>query len=328
MIQLRIVSPPSLTAAVRAVLESQAGVANLALLPGSVIRPPGDLILCEVADEVASYVLQSLSHFGLEEHGGITMNRIDYALSRSAREAEAEAPGSAANAVVWEAVEMLTSESGSLTASFVAFIVIASLIAAAGLLSDSLILIIGAMVVSPEFGPLAGVSIALNQARWPLALRSALALCIGFGAAVLVALIAGLILKPTDVAPDVLHGQGSQATVFISTPGTWSVLVAICAAVAGILSFVTSKSGALVGVLISVTTLPAATNMGLAVAYADGGEFWGSAANLGLNLASIVAAGAITLRVLLWASQRNFARFRRAASLLGSPRGGSPPSSG
>jgi hypothetical protein len=118
MIQLRIVSPPGLSAAVRRVLESQAGVTNVAYVAGAVIRPQGDLILCDVAPEATSHVLKELQHFDLEEYGSISMTRIDYMLSRAARQAEDEAPGSSANAVVWEAVEMLTSESTQVSASF------------------------------------------------------------------------------------------------------------------------------------------------------------------------------------------------------------------
>lgn len=319
MFQLRIVSPPSLTPAVRRALESQAGVTNLTLVEGAVIRPMGDLILCEVAAEATSFVIEELRHFGLEEHGSITINRLDYVLSRAAREAEEAAPGSSANAVVWEAVEMLTSESATLSASFVAFMVLASLIAAAGLLTDSLILIIGAMVVGPEFGPMAGVCVALVQRRWALARNSVVALLVGFAFAIAAACLAGAVLKPTDVGPDVLHGDGSQATVFISEPGTWSILVALCAAVAGILSLTSAKSGALIGVLISVTTIPAAANMGLALAYTDSDEFWGSAAQLGLNAVSIVVAGTLTLAILRRASRKNRTRFLRASAAIVQP---------
>lgn len=313
MIQLRIVAPSGLSPAVRHILESQAGVTNVTFVAGAVTRPEGDLILCDVAPEATSYVLAELRYLDLEEHGSVTINRLDYVMSRAAREAEAEAPGSPANAVVWEAVEMLTSESATLSASFLAFMVLASLIAVAGLLTDSIILIIGAMVVGPEFGPMAGVCVALVQGRWALARRSLVALGVGFLVAIAAAVVAGLVLKPTEAAPDVLHASGSEATVFISRPGMWSILVALCAAVAGVLALTSTKSGALVGVLISVTTIPAAANIGLALAYQDGGELRGSVTQLSLNVLSIILAGALTLHLLRFTSQRNLRRFRRAS---------------
>ena len=47
--------------------------------------------------------------------------------------------------------------------------ILATLIAAVGIVTDSIILIIGAMIVGPEFGPLAGLCVALVQRRRALA---------------------------------------------------------------------------------------------------------------------------------------------------------------
>ena len=69
------------------------------------------------------------------------------------------------------------------------------------------------------------------------------------------------------------------------------------AGVAGILSLTNAKSGALIGVLISVTTIPAASNIGVAAAYGDWDEAGGAAAQLAINLTSIVLAGVLTLFV-------------------------------
>jgi uncharacterized membrane protein len=75
------------------------------------------------------------------------------------------------------------------------------------------------------------------------------------------------------------------------------------------LSLSTAKSGTLIGVLISVTTIPAAANVGVAAAYGDWNEVGGAAAQLALNLVCIVVAGVVTL-----ALQRYLYRRRRAAS--------------
>ena len=75
------------------------------------------------------------------------------------------------------------------------------------------------------------------------------------------------------------------------------MLVALLAGVAGMLSLTTAKSGALIGVLISVTTIPAAANVGVAAAYADWSELTGALLQLLLNLACIVLAGVGTLTI-------------------------------
>lgn len=67
--------------------------------------------------------------------------------------------------------------------------------------------------------------------------------------------------------------------------------------IAGILALTSAKSGALVGVLISVTTVPAAANAAVALAYWVPSEAIGSGVQLMINLASITVAGVLTLLV-------------------------------
>jgi uncharacterized hydrophobic protein (TIGR00271 family) len=153
------------------------------------------------------------------------------------------------------------------------------------------------MVVGPEFGPLAGLCVALVQRRIDLAARSALALVVGLPVAILITVLVVAILLEAGVAPDMLAAQARPDTFFIAHPNIFSVIVALVAGCAGMLSLTTSKSGALIGVLISVTTIPAAANIGVAAAYADWEELQGAAAQLGLNLTCIVFAGLVTLTV-------------------------------
>ena len=71
--------------------------------------------------------------------------------------------------------------------------------------------------------------------------------------------------------------------------------MAIAAGIIGMLSLTTAKSSVLVGVLISVTTIPAAANIGVAAAYPDWATAWGAGRQLLLNLTSIFVAGLLTL---------------------------------
>jgi uncharacterized hydrophobic protein (TIGR00271 family) len=186
--------------------------------------------------------------------------------------------------------------------------VLAMLIAAIGILTDSQVLIIGAMVVGPEFGPLAGLCVALVQRRHALALRSAKALAVGFPLGIAVAYLAVLVLRATGAAPGEVAVHARPATYFISHPNTFSVLVALLAGVAGMLSLTTAKSGALLGVLISVTTIPAAANVAVAAAYSDWHELRGALAQLAINLACLVTAGVTTLAVQRLAFRRRLVR--------------------
>jgi uncharacterized hydrophobic protein (TIGR00271 family) len=306
MIHLRIIAPTYECENVLDLLKATPSVTNLIFLPGAAHKPEGHVILCDVAREDASVVIGDLKELNIPREGSIAIEEIDSQLSTVAEEAEKAVSGAPSDAVVWEEVESRTSENTELSANFVAFMVLAMLIAASGIFLDSTILIIGAMVVGPEFGPLAGLCVAVTQRRRDVAKRSLLALAVGFPAGIFAAFVFSLIVKWTDLAPESFSIDGGSFTQFISQPDAFSFIVAFFAGMAGVLSLTSTKSGALIGVLISVTTIPAAANVGLAAAYGDGGEMTGALTQLGLNLSAICLAGIATLYVqrLLYVRRR------------------------
>jgi uncharacterized hydrophobic protein (TIGR00271 family) len=295
MIHLRIVVPQELAHKVLEVLKRSAAVLNIVHLHGAAQKPEGDLILCDVAREEASVIIGDLKELDIPRVGSIAIENVDIALSEAAERAEKSSPGLPSDAVVWEEVEQRTSENTELSISFVAFMVLAMQIGAVGILLDQPILIVGAMVVGPEFGPLAGLSVALVERRRDLARRSLAALGVGFPAGIVLACLATLAFKWIGASPDNFVPSEQDLTGFISKPDFFSFFVAFVAGTVGILSLTNAKSGALIGVLISVTTIPAASNIGVAAAYDDWGDAGGAAAQLAINLTSIVLAGLLTL---------------------------------
>jgi uncharacterized hydrophobic protein (TIGR00271 family) len=184
---------------------------------------------------------------------------------------------------------------------------VATMIGGIGILLDSPILVVGAMVVGPEYGPLSALCVAAGRRRWA-GVRTAAAT---LGAAVLVGVAAtyGLtvLLRFTTIGPDDYDLSERQLTAFISRPDGLAVVVAVLAGIAGMLALTEARSGTLVGVLVSVTTIPAIANIGLAAAYAEASEVWGASLQLAVNLAGLVIAGVATLAIQsrLTARRRN-----------------------
>jgi uncharacterized hydrophobic protein (TIGR00271 family) len=311
VIHARIVSPADRTDRVLDVLRGSRSVCNVVRIPGAVQEPRGDLVLADLAREDASVILDQLKALGVHEDGSIALDDVNALLSRGADRAEANARGAPSDAVVWEQVDTVTEEATELSGAFMAFMVIAALIAAVGIYLDSAILIVGAMVVGPEFGPVAGLCVAITTRRRDVAVRSAIPLLVGFPVAIAVVLVATLVFKATGLTPDSFHAKQHGLARIISSPDFFAFFVAVCAGVAGVLSLSTAKSGALIGVLISVTTIPAAASIGVSAAYGDGPGLGGSAAQLGINLAAILVAGTATLSVQRALYER---RRRRIAS--------------
>ena len=326
MIHLRIVAPEEDAEKALELLWASPSAVNVVHIRGAAEKPPGDVILCDVAREEASVIIGDLKELGIPKRGSIAVEELDAAISDAYEAAEEAAPGLPSDAVVWEQVESRTSENTELSVSFVLFMVAAMQIGAVGIVLDQPILIVGAMVVGPEFGPLAGISVALVDRQGELARRSLLALAVGFPVGTIAVLITTSVFVGIDVFPEGFSQESHPLTDFISQPGVLSFFVAFIAGVAGMLSLTAAKSGALVGVLISVTTIPAASNVGVAAAYGDWGEAGGAAAQLGINLVSIVVAGLVTLFI-----QRRYYVTRRRRHLMdpartaaGLPISGSP----
>ncbi len=295
MVHMRILVPSYQSEHVLELLEHTPSVCNLVFLERAARKPEGDVILCDVAREDASVLVSDLRELDVDTEGSIAIEHIDSAISSVAAAAERAAEGHPGDAVVWEEVEARTSENTELNGVFLAFMALACMIASVGIFLDSPILIVGAMIVGPEFGPIAGLCVAIVQRRREVARRSLRALAVGFPVGILAAFLFALAIDGTDLTPSGFVADAHPLTDFISKPDAFSFIVAFLAGVAGVLSLTSAKSGALIGVLVSVTTIPAAANIGVAAAYGEWAEWRGAMLQLAVNLTAIVLAGVLTL---------------------------------
>jgi uncharacterized hydrophobic protein (TIGR00271 family) len=151
------------------------------------------------------------------------------------------------------------------------------------------------MVVGPEFGPLAALALALVEGRWQLARQAALALLIGFPVAMGTVALAAAISIPLGLYTPETARTVDSAVEFIYHPSPYSFIVAVIAGAVGMLSLIGNKSAVLVGVFISVTTVPAAGYVAIALVLGETAKTSGSALQLLLNLAGIVASGIAVL---------------------------------
>ncbi|MFF9047543.1 DUF389 domain-containing protein [Streptomyces parvulus] len=311
MLHLRLITPADRTDEVVGLIDRTVGTTHLVVLPGAAREPEGDVVMCDVAREAGDELIGRLRALGIDSCGAITAENIDLSLSERADKAEKDAPGEPADAVLWEQLEEATHEESTLSITYVAFITLATMIAACGVVLDNAILIVGAMAVGPEFGPLAGICTAIVQRAPRLALRSALALVVGFAVAMAVTVGFSLFMDAVDLFSEAQLEADRPNTGFVYAPDWFSFVVAVLAGAAGTLSLTSAKSGALVGVAISVTTVPAAANAAVALFYDDTHQAWRSTEQLLLNLVAIILAGTLTLlaQKALWATQR-----RRAVS--------------
>jgi uncharacterized hydrophobic protein (TIGR00271 family) len=307
VLHLRVLCPAETTGAVRSLLLDEPGATHVTVLPGVAVQPAGDVLEATLTRECGDGVLAALLDLGLDRTGGITLEQIDTVLSEAADAAEEAVPGDPADAVIWEELVARTGEDSRLTVSFVAFLTIACLLAAIGAITNSPVTVVGAMVLGPEFGPLAALAVAVVRRRSDLARSAALALGVGFVIAVAVTAAASALFVATGLLPADARLVDTSQVDFIYEVGPFSLIVALLAGAAGILSLTSAKSGALVGVFISVTTVPAAAFAAVAAVEGAWERAGSSLLQLLVNLVGIVVAAV----AVLWLNPSTRAQRRR-----------------
>ncbi|MDI6911897.1 DUF389 domain-containing protein [Nocardioides sp.] len=319
---LRLTVPRELSEPVRTLLLEHACTTNVTVAEGACLRPEGDLVECDVAREQAGQLLDELDRLGLDESGGIVIMTPTGTPFAAARRLEAAAPGHPDDAVIWESVEA-QAESGAVpTVSYLVFLVIAVSLAAVAVITDSAVLVVGAMVVGPEFSAIAAACAGLVLGRWGLVGRSLRLLVLTFAFAIAVVTVLALLATWTGAitAADVTRPRPN--TGFIWHPDLWSFVVALLAGAAGALALAVEKTATMVGVFISVTTVPAAGNLALGLAVGEPSEILGSLAQLGANIGSMIVSGTLLLAVVRVAWPWITARSERLLGAQGPATGG------
>jgi uncharacterized hydrophobic protein (TIGR00271 family) len=295
MVHLRIITPPDLTPTVLRELADDPGVTHITAERGAATEPPGDLVSCEVVRAAVNPLLRRLRSAGVTERGGITMTEPEAVISAAADRAQAQILTPEIDTIVWEEVAARTSDDSVFSASFGVLMVLAGTIAAIAVLTNNPVLVVGAMIVSPDYGPMAALSVALVSRAWGPAWRSLRALVLGFPLAAVAALGLTLAARGLGRIPAAYLAGQRPLTGLLIGANLGAFVVAFVAGAAGIIALGRAKSGAVVGVLVSITTIPAAANIGVAVATGDLSEGGRSLAILLVNLAGLLAGGVLTL---------------------------------
>ncbi len=310
MLHVRVVTAPDRTGPLVDTLTALPGVQNLVVVAGAGLRPRGDGVSFDVHQAAANPVFRALRDLHLDGDGVITVEQVDASLPRAA--ATVSSPTKEA-APVWEMVAAAVRGGAVYSPSFFILLAIAALIGAVGILTNSQILIVGSMVVGPEYGAIIAVTLGLNQGDRAAVRAGLLALAAGFGAAIVLTFAFGLAVRAAGQAPPLFLEGFRPVSDLINSPNVFSVIVAVLAGIVGVVSLTQARAGALIGVFISVTTIPAAADVGLSVAFASWGEAGGSALQLLLNvfLLIVVGAGGFRAQRTLWSRAAGQRLWRR-----------------
>jgi uncharacterized hydrophobic protein (TIGR00271 family) len=299
---VRLVSPPDQTESLVGLLTADSGVANLVVLPGMARRPDGDAVQFDLQSQSANSVFRRLEALGVDGGGAVGIKQVDTTLGPETARTPEHFLVQRDVAPVWEIVEAKIRSDAVYAPSFYILLIIAGLIGAVGILTNSQILVVGAMVVGPEYNAIMAVALGLDKWSKRPVMRGALALLAGFSAAIVITLVFGLIIRWSGRTPKLYLAGVRPVSALIDSPNVFALVVAVLAGIVGVVSLTEARAGALIGVFISVTTIPAAADFGLSLAYSSWSEAWGSAFQLVLNVTVLMVVGALVLRLqrIIW----------------------------
>ena len=173
------------------------------------------------------------------------------------------------------------------TFDFALLMALATLIAALGLLANSVAVVIGAMLVAPLMTPLIGGGLAMVQGNWPLWLRSSRAVLLGFFLALVIGLTVGLVARLLGFGlTSELASRGEPTLLDLGVAFASGIAASYCLARPHL-------TGALAGVAIAAALVPPIATVGLCLALGETVTAQGAALLFGTNVVAIVLGAAV-----------------------------------
>lgn len=187
-------------------------------------------------------------------------------------------------------------------ASYVILMSMAGILAAVALLTNSVPILIGSMVIAPSLPPLGLISLSLHEKEPQLAWRGLWIIVAGLLIAALCSIFTTWLMNITGVLPPDANLLSKHLLEERVRPGWFSVVAAFAAGVAGMIAMADEKVDALVGAVASLALVPAAAAAGIALLSKDPEMSLGGFALLGINVALIIITGYLTLKLFQWRS--------------------------
>ncbi len=283
MIVLEVFGESALLERVASTLDQTDGVSHVACIDAT--RPGHALVSARVRPRSVDALLDTLHGLGVAD-GDVTLARTEVvgALSQ----------GRSERTMVWADVMGTAWVNARPLARYLAFMVVAGVIAAYGVVDNNGILIVGAMAVSPDLLPITAIGVGIVGLQAELAGRALLTLALGLAAAGLAAAVSTFNQDHLGFIPSGYSIQATGVLTGLTTISNETVTVAFVAGIAGMLALETRASSG-VGVAISVTTIPAVGYFGVAVGLGELDKAFGALGVLGVNVLMMVVGAVGTL---------------------------------
>jgi uncharacterized hydrophobic protein (TIGR00271 family) len=289
MLSVEIYAPVDTLGVVRSLLSTRDGVDHV-VIGGTSVDGGHVLVTAELTPRVVDALLPELVACGVP---GEEISIVHRDSQHPVVSSTADPPEWEDGTLAWSELATASRRYARAVPLYLTFMACAGVIAALGVLSRNPILIVGAMALSPDLLPLCALCVGIVGRRPGLAARASGALGAGLAVAAVAAFVVTALLRVGGY-PQANGSLGDGGLGVLPKVNVATLVVAAVAGVAGVLAFRT-RSSVVVGVAISITTIPAAAFIGAAVAVGDAEGLRGAVAVLAANVGLIVLTGTATL---------------------------------
>lgn len=168
---------------------------------------------------------------------------------------------------------------------YVTTVALSTLVASVGLLSSSVAVVIGAMVIAPLLGPNVALSLASTLGDVSLARKALEANAVGVATALVLSVGVGMLTPVDPTVPEI---------AMRTDVGLGDIVLALAAGSAGSLAFTQGLSAAVIGVMVAVALLPPLVTAGLLLGSGHVALAYGAFMLVAVNVACVNLAGVVT----------------------------------
>lgn len=260
---IQVALPEEKTDVLVAELSTSRGVVGISLHRGASLKPPGDLLVIDATNEGMKEVLTLLAKQEVGRNGSVLTSEPQSLVSPSSQgQIDQET-----NEASWPEMAALLRRETNVSSNYIIAMLLSGVVAAAGLWTDTVHIVVGAMVIAPGFEPIIRVpfgAFSRDNRSWRQGLWSTAA---GYAAMIVGAAAAVLLLGLLDPAS---AGLGDRHWIrYWSSVKPTSVLVALAAGAAGAAIIAAQRSVLSAGVMIALALIPSASIVGMALASGD-----------------------------------------------------------
>lgn len=261
------------------------GVARISLQPGASKVPEGDILTLEAANQASTEIVNVLSDIGLLHNGAVTISEPNATIRADAAQSISEE----GNDAIWEEIGAMMRQDTNPSFNFLALMALSGAVAAFGIVSDTLPVVVGAMLIAPGFEPLLRVVFGLLGSRHSViaGLRST---TYGYLAlAVAAALAAPVALLLNDMsAPQLAEGYWANYWSSIQAAG---IATSLLAGIAGGVIVSSRMKVLATGVMVALALIPSMALVGMGLTTGNVELALGAAGRWGADVSCVLVGG-------------------------------------